>query len=330
MYGKKIMFEELGLIGNVILLIVSLVALYKASNITISHSIKVADVTGLGKTTVGFVLIALSTSLPELFVVVFSVLKPENVGVSIGNILGSNITNICLTLGICFFIIALKYPELESFIPRMAKQEMGDLYFGLFIASIIPLALLFVGSASFLIGLALLGVFFYNLYQLSKIRNVKEEGALGSEKQRLRKYIFLTIAGASGVVVTSYFLVETASYIALSVGIPKLIIGATIVALGTSLPELVTSIDSIRKGHADLALVINIGSCFINITLILGLALIVTPFRVDMAAFSDLIVFSLITNLILWYFLSSEKIGRREGIVLLFLYSLFLAISFAG
>ena len=289
------MLEWLGLIGNIILLVGSLVALYKASDITIYHSVKVAEVTGLGKTTTGFVLIALSTSLPELFVVVFSVLEPENVGVSIGNVLGSNITNICLTLGVCFFLIAYKYPEQEWFISRIAKKEMGDLYFGLFIASLIPLSLLFVGSASILIGIVLLGVFFYNIYQLSKIRNVKEEGALG-EKQNLRKYILLAIAGASGVVVTSYFIVETASYIALSVGIPKIIIGATIVALGTSLPELVTGIDSVRKGHADLALGNIIGSCFINITLILGLALIVTPFRVDMAAFSDLIVFSRISQ----------------------------------
>jgi cation:H+ antiporter len=116
------MLEWLGLIGNIIVLIVALLGLYKASDITIFHSIKVADITGLGKTTVGFVLIALSTSLPELFVVVFSVLEPENVGVSIGTILGSNITNICLTLGVCFFLIAYKYPEQEWFIPRIAKK----------------------------------------------------------------------------------------------------------------------------------------------------------------------------------------------------------------
>jgi cation:H+ antiporter len=323
------MLEWLGLVGNLILLVGSLTALYKASDATIHNSVKVADVTGLGKTTVGFVLIALSTSLPELFVVLFSVLEPENVGVSIGNILGSNITNICLTLGVCFYLIALKYPELEWFITRMAKKEMGDLYFGLFIASIIPISLLYIGSVSFIIGIALLGVFFYNIYQLSKVRNIKEEGAI-HEKQHLRKYVFLAIVGAFGLVVTSYFIVETASYLALSVGIPKVIIGATIVAFGTSLPELVTSIDSIKNGHADLALGNIIGSCFMNMTLILGVALIVTPFRVDIGAFSDLIVFSLITNLVLWYFISSEKIGRREGVVFLFIYSLFLAISFGG
>lgn len=323
------MLEWLGLIGNLVTLLASLVVLYKASGVTIYHSVKVAEVTGLGKTTVGFVLTALSTSLPELFVVVFSVLEPENVGVSIGNIFGSNITNVCLTLGVCFFLIALKYPKLESFIPSMAKKEMGDLYFGLFIASIIPLSLLFVGSASSLIGLALLGLFFYNIYQLSKIRNLKEEGSI-SEKQNIRKYIVLTILGALGVVVSSYFIVESSSYIASSVGIPKVIIGATIVALGTSLPELVTGIDSVRNGHADLALGNIIGSCFMNITLILGLALIVAPLRIEMEIFSDLIVFSLITNLILWYFLSSETIGRREGLVLLFIYVVFIATSFVG
>lgn len=108
------MFEWLGLVGNLAIFLASLVVLFKDSEVTIYHSVKVAEVTGLGKTTVGFVLIAFSTSLPESFVVHFSVLEPQNVGVSIGNILDSNITNICLTLGICFFLIALKYPDIVS------------------------------------------------------------------------------------------------------------------------------------------------------------------------------------------------------------------------
>lgn len=321
------MIELFGLLGNLVILFVALLVLYKASDITIHNSVKVAEISGLGKTTVGFVLIALSTSLPELFVVVFSVFTPENVGVSIGNLLGSNITNICLTLGVCFFLIGLKYPELELFIPDMAKKEIGNLYFGLFVASIIPLSLLFVGSASFLIGIALLGVFFYNLYDLSKKKNVKEKPGL-VERKNLPKYYFLTIAGALGVVVSAYFIVEASSFIALGVGIPKVIIGATIVALGTSLPELVTGLDSVRKGHAEMVLGNIIGSCFMNTTLILGLALIVAPLRVEMEAFSDLIVLSLITNVILWYFLSSEKVGKQEGTVLLFIYSVFLVTSF--
>jgi cation:H+ antiporter len=321
------MFEELGLIGNLLILVAALVALNQASNLTINHSIKVAGATGLGKTTVGFILVAFSTSLPELFVAIFAVIEPENVGVSIGNVLGSNIANICLVLGIIFVLIALKYSDNAKFLPIMAKEETGGLYFALLVASVIPLALLYIGSASQLIGIILLIVFIYNMYELSKTRNVRDEPALGEERQKLKKYVAIAILGATGVVASSYFIVETASCIALSVGVPKVVVGATIVAIGTSLPELVTSIDSIKKRHADLALGNIVGSCFMNITLILGVTLVAAPFRVDIAAFSELIIFSLVANLFLWYFLSNEKIGWREGAIFLFIYVLFLATS---
>jgi cation:H+ antiporter len=212
----------------------------------------------------------------------------------------------------------------------MAKEEIGSLYFGLFVASIIPLTLLYIGYASQFIGIILLAIFVFYIYQLSKIKKIREEGSLGGEKQKLGKYMFLTLLGAAGVVISSYFIVDSASFIALSIGIPQVIIGATIVAFGTSLPELVTSVDATRRGHFDLALGNIVGSCFINITCILGVTLAASPLRINMAAFSNLVMFSLITNLFLWYFLSSEKISWREGAVFLFMYVVFLATSFGG
>jgi cation:H+ antiporter len=302
-------------------------ALDKASDLTITQSINVASVTGLGKTTVGFMLVAFSTSLPELFVAVFSVLNPENVGVSIGNVLGSNIVNICLILGICFLLISLKYPEKSRVLPKMAKSELGSLYFGLFIASIVPLALVYIGYASQIIGAILVVIFIYYMFQLSKARTPTERASSRTEKARLRKYVSLAILGAVGVVVTAYFIVESASFLALSVGIPRVVVGATVIAFGTSVPELSTSFSAVKKGYVGLALGNIVGSCFLNITLILGITLITSPFTIDMSAFSNVAVFSLITNLLLWYFLSNERIGRREGTVLLFLYAVFLATS---
>jgi cation:H+ antiporter len=319
--------EGLGLLGNVIILIIALAALDKASDLTITHSINVASVTGLGKTTVGFILVAFSTSLPELFVAVFSVLNPENVGVSIGNVLGSNIVNICLILGVCFLLISLKYPEKSKVLPKMAKSELGSLYFGLFIASIVPLALIYIGYASRFVGVVLLLIFIYYTFQLSKARTPAEQAILETEKTSLRKYVTLTVLGAVGVVVSAYFIVESASFLAASVGIPPVVIGATVVAFGTSVPELSTSFDAVKKGHLELALGNIIGSCFMNITLILGITLVASRLTINMSAFSNVALFSLITNLLLWYFLSNERIGRREGTVLLFLYALFLAIS---
>lgn len=324
------MFEAWGLLGNALILLASFIVLDQASDLAITNSVKVAGITGIGKTTVGFILVAFSTSLPELSVSVFAAIGGESLGVAVGNVLGSNIVNICLILGVCFLLLTIKNAEREKFIPLMAKEEVGNLYFGLFVASIIPLTLLYIGYASRFIGILLLAIFIFYVYQLSKVRKIREEGALGEEHQKLRRYSLLTILGAMGVVISSYFIVDSASYIALGIGVPQVVIGATVVAFGTSLPELVTSIDSVQKGHMDLALGNIVGSCFINTTCILGVALIGSPLTVNMAAFSNLVMFSLITNLLLWYFLSSERISWREGIMLLFMYAVFLATSFGG
>jgi cation:H+ antiporter len=319
-----------GLLINALVLILSLVFLGKASDWTITNSVRIADITGFGKTTVGFILVAFSTSLPELSVAVFSAIGQEAVGVAVGNVLGSNIVNICLILGICFLLMTLRNSKFAKLLPSVAKEEIGSLYFGLFIASIVPLTLLYIGYASNVIGIVLLAIFVFYVYQLSKIRKIRDEGSLGIEKQKLRKYTFLTLLGAFGVVASSYFIVDSASYIAISIGIPRVVIGATVVAFGTSVPELATSVNAARKGHMDLVLGNIVGSCFINVACILGVTLLASPLRVNIAAFSDLVLFSLIANLFLWYFLSSEKITWREGAILIFIYIVFLIISFGG
>ena len=302
------------------------------SEFTIKNSVKISDITGFGKTTIGFVLVGLATSLPELSVSVFAVVNPANVGVSLGNVLGSNIVNIALVLGVCILIIVLKRPRYPSFLLTIAKGEMGNLHFGLFIASIIPLTLLYIGYASRVIGVILLGIFVFYMVQLARSNRKKQETTQiqASERSNIRRYTILAIAGAAVVVTTAFFIVDSSSFIATSVGIPRVVIGATIVAFGTSIPELATGISSARKGHFDLVLGNIVGSGFVNITLILGVALAASPLTVSITAFSNLAVFSLIINLFLWYFLGSERISWREGVLLLSLYVVFLVISFSG
>ena len=285
--------------------------------------------TGFGKTTIGFILVGFATSLPELSVVIFGA-SSEKIGVSIGNILGSNITNIALVLGICFLIVAVKCPRFQCLYPAMAKEEIGNLYFGLFIASLIPLTLLYIGQASQYIGVILLTIFIFYMIQLSRLKKPKDQGTLSGEKRRLRHYALLALVGAAVVVAGAFFIVDSATFIAASAGVPPVVIGATIVAFGTGIPELATSISSAKKGHFNLALGNIVGSCFINITFILGVALIVSHLTVHIAAFSNLAIFSLITNLFLWYFLSDERMSWREGTLLLVLYAVFLVVSFGG
>jgi cation:H+ antiporter len=258
------------------------------------------------------------------------VVNPGNVGVAIGNVLGSNIVNVALVLGACILLVVLKRPRYPSFLLTLAKEELGSLNFGLFIASIIPLALLYIGTASRFVGVVLVGIFVYYMVELARRQKSKQEAVVSSRGSRLRRYALLALIGAAVVVASSFFIVESSTFIATSVGVPQVVIGATIVAFGTSIPEFSTSIASVRKGHFDLALGNIVGSGFINITLILGVALVASPLVVNIAAFSNLVMFSLITNLFLWYFLSSERISWREGALLLFLYATFLLVSFGG
>jgi cation:H+ antiporter len=217
-------------------------------------------------------------------------------------------------------------------IPSFAKEELGSLNFGLFVSSIIPLTLVYLTEASWFVGLILLFIFAFYTYQLSKIRIPREEQAGVPEdgKKKLRLYLVLTFLGIAGVILSAYFLVESAVAIAEAVGIPKQIIGATIIAIGTSLPELSVSLRAFLKGQPALALGNIVGSSFINITFILGItfllpAILGTPLTINVLVFQDLVIFSLITNMFLWYFLSLGRLSWKEGAIFLFIYLLFLA-----
>ena len=144
-----------------------------------------SQITGFGKPTIGFVLVGLATSLPELSVSLYAIVNPEDVGVSLGNVLCSNIVNIALILGICILIIVLKRPRFPSFLLSIAKEEMDNLHFGLFIASIIPLALLYIDNASRFIGIILVSIFVYYMIQLARAnRKQRRQKAM---KKKVRK-----------------------------------------------------------------------------------------------------------------------------------------------
>ena len=330
-----------GLIANLLVIGVSFLVLNWASNLTITNAIKVSAVTQLGKTAIGFSLIAFATSLPELIVAFIAALT-GGAPLSVGNVLGSNIFNISVIVGLAVLLLYLKRPRRATdsngssginVIPSFAKSELSSIEFGLFISSIIPMILIYVATATWVVGLILLFIFIGYMYNLSKVRMPSENGEVAQdEKSKLRRYIYFTIAGALGVVVSANFLVNSAVGIAESAGVPQSVIGATIVAFGTSLPELTVSLKSILKGHSGLAFGNIIGSSFVNITLILGITFFVpavlgSPVTMNMSVFQNLVIFSIITNLFFWYFLSREKIGWREGAIFLFIYIFFIVTT---
>ena len=326
---------------NIIIIAVSFVVLNWASNLAIKNALKVSNVTQLGKTAVGFSLIAFSTSLPELTVALIAALS-GGAALSVGNVLGSNIVNISVIVGLAAILLYIKSRRKRSVIngsnsisviPAFAKSELSSIHFGLFISSVIPMILIYIKTATWIVGLVLISIFVVYMYQLSKVRLPSENGEVTrEEKHKLKRYVLFTLVGALGVVGSAYFLVESAVSIATSVGVSQQIIGATIIAFGTSLPELTLDLKAFLRGHSGLAFGDIIGSSFINITLILGVTLffpvlVGSPVQMNMDVFQNLVIFSIITNLFFWYFLSREKISWKEGAVFLFIYALFLATT---
>jgi cation:H+ antiporter len=332
-----------GFIVDVLVIVIAFIGLNWASNLVITNAVKVSTITRLGKTSIGFTLIAMSTTLPELVVALIAVFSGGS-ALSVGNVLGSNIFNISVIVGLAAVLLFIFHKRKNkgnkniddneiNIIPSFAKSELSSIEFGLFISSLIPMGLIYIETASWIVGLILLFIFTAYMYRLAKVRVLEEsEPVTADEKSKLNRYIIYTILGALGVVISANFLVDSAINIAQSVGIPQTIIGATIIAAGTSLPELTVGIKSILKGHSGLAFGSIIGASFVNITLILGItffapALLGHALEMKMNVYQNLVTFSIITNLFFWYFLSKEKISWKEGLIFLFIYALFLSTT---
>ncbi|MGB9134370.1 MAG: hypothetical protein WCC63_02125 [Candidatus Bathyarchaeia archaeon] len=308
-----------------LILAVALVVLALASHFTIGSVERLIELTGLSEASAGFVLLFVMTTLPELTVASFSIIQgtPD---ISIGDILGSHVFNIGIVIGVLGVLGSLKTCCTELLV------ELVDL---LFLASIIPLLLVILritAVASFvsgqLVGVALLGVFVFSLRETAKKRSPAAadlvEHTAGNKDQR--KIGLLIGLGAVLVIVASRLTVWSASGIASSLGVLPVLIGARIVAVGTSLPELAFGLAAVRRCRVHLALGEAIGANLSTITLVLGLVFLLSPFAVDITAFGEILLFVLVTNLILWRYLTRGGVSQFGGVALIMIYALFQAV----
>lgn len=222
---------------NIALLTIFLVVLVKSAMFSIESIVKFSRITGIGELAVGFVIVAVATSVPEISVAVFST-HSDNVGITLGDIFGSNVTNIGLIAAIFLLFSPVRKIEtktIKGFIPLLLA------------ASLIPLILLLAQEGNKFIGIALLGAFAFFIYRTFKeeVRSKKEVREKGSP---YKPFLYFLIAIAI-VIVSSKIIVDSASSIAEMTGIRESVIGATIISLGTSLPELTVGVVAVRKRH---------------------------------------------------------------------------------
>jgi len=318
------------IIEPLVIMLSSLAGLLVSGYVAIKNIVKLSEITGLGKSRIGFTFVATATSLPELAVAVFAAISGEGI-VSVGNVLGSNIANICLIIGLGLILYSLKPGMKKLTAVSFKPEELDMLYLGIFTASVIPILLISFLPASQVVGASLIAIYIYYTYKIISQKELRLEesseqvGMPGFKGRRtVIIYTVLSLIGIVGVLLSADFLVNSTVKLSLFIGIPSSIISATIIAIGTSFPELSLDIQAMLKDHVSLAFGDVIGSCFTNITLILGATLFFSPVRLYIKVFSDLITFSILANIILWYLMHKGNLGSREGFILLTLYAVFL------
>ena len=306
-----------------IIMVASLAVLAKASHLTIVSIEDLIELSGLSEASAGFVILSVMTSIPEMTVAAFAILQGTP-GLSVGDILGSNMFNIGIVIGIMAMIGSLEKVKSDFLV------EMIDV---LFFSSAIPILLVIpflsasLQTVGHLVGVILIGVFIFSIYIMTKTRKVP---AVDMEsdviKVKNKKGVLGKAAvGIAIVILAARFAVWSASEIAASLGIPTILIGAKIVAIGTSLPELALDVTAVRRGRIHLAIGDVIGSNLSNIALVLGFILLVSPFTVNLTIFTEILPFLLIITLLLWRFLTKGGIPKWGGILLIMIYILFLA-----
>ena len=298
-----------------IMLLVGFVMLIKGADVFVDSSSSIAKKLGIPSLIIGLTIVAMGTSAPELSVSVQSALVGMN-DISLANVVGSNIFNLLVVLGLSSCIGKLKISNYIDVIVMLLVGLLLTLFAGNFILTRFE-------------GILLLIAFI--LYISYLIIKAKREGAESEEITEDRKPMFITIIigllGLGAIVLGGNIVVETASIIAEQLGMSQNLIGLTVVAIGTSLPELVTSLVATKKGELDIAIGNVIGSNIFNILLIVGASAAICPMTVSMFAIYDLLFMILAFMIFIWMTQKSETLTKVKGIPLVILYIVYIVYT---
>ena len=303
-----------------ILIVVGLILLIKCADWFVDGCSNVASSLGIPSLIIGLTIVAFGTSAPEAAVSVTASLKGMN-DISLGNVVGSNICNLFLVLGVSGLfgsLTARKKIITRDFIYCIfASIVLFILSFGFFIPSGTEGV---ITRTNGLILLCFLSIYLYALVG-DALRSTREK----EEKSEFHaKDIIFIIIGIVGIILGGQLVVNSATDIANMLHISQNVIALTIVAIGTSLPELVTSVVASRKGEADIAIGNVVGSNIFNIFFILGLSSSISPITFRMDSFIDIIVMVVASIIVYLLLLKNKRIGNKKGIVLLFLYVIYM------
>lgn len=302
---------------QIVLLVVGFVLLIKGADWFVDGSSAVAARFGIPQLVIGLTIVAMGTSAPEAAVSIAAAIN-GNAEITIGNIVGSNILNILIILGISSVITAL----------AVAKSTIRiEIPFMIVITGVLLLQGL-DGSIGLVDGIVLLVLFAAYLAYLFVMAK-RDKDNKGEEIRQLSvvKSIIFIVIGLAMIILGSKVTVDAASAIASAMGLSERFIGLTIVALGTSLPELFTSVSAARKGNADIAIGNIVGSNIFNILFVVGLSSVIIPVPyAQNFIFDAIIAIAAAVMLLVCCLIGKNKLHRWAGILMLVGYAGYFAV----
>ncbi len=306
------------LVFNMLLIVAGFYMLIKGADIFVDGASKIATKFNIPQMVIGLTIVAFGTSMPEAAVSIKAALS-DNAGITVGNVVGSNIMNILLILGVSACIAALP----------IKKNTFAIEIPWVIVITVILLVLGINGSViSFVDGLILCGLMaIFMVYLIIQAKNGEsdDESTELTEKDTMLKLLVFVAIGIVCIVVGSNVTVDAASYVAEKCGMSSRLIGLTIVAFGTSLPELVTSATAAKRGKVDIAIGNIVGSNIFNILFVVGVSALITPVAFAAEFVKDTIVAIAAAVLLFVCVIKGRQLTRAGGIVMLICYAVYFA-----
>jgi cation:H+ antiporter len=302
---------------DILIFFISIPILVYFSDVFIDNTAKLAKSFGVSHFVIGITVVGIGTSLPEIIVADYASFTNES-GIVLGNIIGSNVTNISLILGVAFFIRKSVIDD-----DHMYKDSIIHLLilgFGVII-------ILTDNTISRLEGVILTGMFVS--YILHSLKSHKIPEKKDDENTLNGTIVLYTIIGIVGVLIGSKLLVESAVAVANELNVSSAVIALTIIALGTSLPELTVSISAASRGFTMLILGNIVGSNITNMALAMGTASMIRDVLIEDARFIMLnLVYMMLLSIILVVIIRKKNISRLWGGLYLIMYGIFVLGSY--
>jgi cation:H+ antiporter len=308
---------------TIILLIIGLIVLIVGGDYLVKGSSSIALRLHLSPLVVGLTIVAFGTSAPELLISIQSAMKGSP-DIAMGNVVGSNICNLALVLGLTAVVNPVKVQTNSLRIDWPMTMGASILLFLVVREGVLGA----VEGIIFLIAITIYLVLIIVQSRIdvkSKMVAREDDDIPDAPNKQMWKDIIFIMLGCVALYYGSEWFVSSSKDLALSLGVEERVVGLTVVALGTSLPELVTAAVASYKGETDLALGNLMGSNIFNILSILGITAIITPINVHADILNkDIIWMLMITLMILPLMIVRREVGRADGIVLLIVYAVYV------